>query len=172
MDNFILQNTADILPITEVTTAGEGIGFLRIADYSWRIKRLYPDSKLPTKAHSTDLGYDLYCVGQYTLMPGKITLLTTGIACNFPPGFGGLIRDRSSIATQRGVIVVAGVIDPEYIGEIKVALLNTTQKTVMIDNREKIAQLLLTPVVNASSIKEVSELHKTIRGEKGFGSSD
>jgi dUTP pyrophosphatase len=88
------------------------------------VVRLDTNAKLPTKAHYGDLGYDLYALEDITLAPGKVTIVRTGIACNFPSGVGALLRDRSSVATKKEVFVVAGVIDQGYTGEIKVAFFN------------------------------------------------
>lgn len=154
------------------------------------VVRLDKDAKLPTKAHYGDLGYDLYSLEDIELKPGQTTLVRTGIACNFPPGYGALIRDRSSVATKRQLYVVAGVIDQGYTGEIRIAFYNPgtvstavienlatgEQKTVVRDPErsftkgEKIAQMILFPVVTIP-VEEVTELQDSSRGAGGFGSS-
>ena len=79
-----------------------------------RVVKLDPAAILPDRAHNGDLGYDL-CVLKETKLPSKeVTLVRTGIACQFPFEYGALIRDRSSIVTKLGLIVVAGVIDNGY----------------------------------------------------------
>ena len=91
-----------------------------------KIKRLSEDALLPVKAHAGDLGYDLFASEDTILYPGETTLIPTGVAIQFPDGYGALIRDRSSVATKRNLFVVAGVIDNGYVGEIMIALHNDT----------------------------------------------
>jgi dUTP pyrophosphatase len=136
-----------------------------------KVKRLYYDSKLPTKAHAGDLGYDLYAAEQITIYAGQTKLISTGVAIQFPEGYGGLIRDRSSVASKQGLFNVAGVIDNGYTGEIKVALYNSTEGFITIYCGDKIAQLILIPVVNFQ-VTEVDEIKSSDgRGSDGFGST-
>lgn len=157
-----------------------------------KIKKLHTDAILPTKANPGDLGYDLYALVDTELTAERVTLVSTGIACNFPKGYGALLRDRSSVATKKEVFVVAGVIDEGYTGEVKVALYNpgrlvevkrettpymhplstkiTYSGNLMVKKGEKIAQMILVPVVDFP-LEEVTELTNTQRGDKGFGSS-
>jgi dUTP diphosphatase len=134
------------------------------------VKRLHSNAMLPTKAHETDLGFDLYALQQTELPPHQTTKISTGIACALPYCYGALIRDRSSVATKQQVFVVAGVIDYEYRGEIIVAMHNPTDKSVTFEAGNKIAQMLLLPVVQ-QQILEVKELSATQRNTGGFGSS-
>ena len=133
------------------------------------VKKLDPAAKLPEKAHQGDLGYDLFALEDVTLMPGCVTKVRTGIACNFPHGYGALIRDRSSVATKREVFVVAGVIDQAYVGEIIVAFYNPDEVS-RFQAGEKIAQMILMPVITFD-VRETTELNDTDRGTGGFGST-
>lgn len=136
-----------------------------------KVKRLSENSVLPHKAHAGDLGYDLYASEEVVLMAGQTKLVSTGIAIQFPEGYGGLLRDRSSVATKRNLFVVAGVIDNGYIGEILIALHNSTDGYERITVGEKIAQLILIPTVNFHA-EEVDELVSADeRGTGGFGST-
>jgi dUTP pyrophosphatase len=136
-----------------------------------KVKRLSENSVLPHKAHVGDLGYDLYASEEVVLMAGQTKLVPTGIAIQFPEGYGGLLRDRSSVATKRNLFVVAGVIDNGYIGEIMIALYNSTDGYERIAIGEKIAQLILIPTVNFKT-EEVDELVSADeRGTGGFGST-
>jgi dUTP pyrophosphatase len=136
-----------------------------------KIKRLSEDALLPVKAHAGDLGYDLFASEDTILYPGETTLIPTGIAIQFPDGYGALIRDRSSVATKRNLFVVAGVIDNGYVGEIMIALHNATNSLDRISVGEKIAQIILIPTVNFV-VEEVSELISAdARGVSGFGST-
>lgn len=135
------------------------------------VKKVTDGATLPSKAHAGDLGYDLYSALSYTIYPGETVLIPTGVAIQFPPGYGGLIRDRSSVATKGKVFNVAGVIDNGYIGEIKVALYNSTESVYHVAVGDKIAQMILIPVTNFD-ILEVSELVSADqRGDNGFGST-
>jgi len=136
-----------------------------------KVKRLHEQAQLPTKAHSGDLGYDLFSTDQVTLLAGETKLISTGIAIEFPVGYGGLLRDRSSVATKRGLFVVAGVIDNGYTGEILVALYNSNEGFQTIYKGDKIAQLLLIPTVHFP-VEEVKEISSSDgRNANGFGST-
>jgi dUTP pyrophosphatase len=135
-----------------------------------KVKRLSVGAVLPQKAHAGDLGYDLF-TNEGVVFPNETKIIKTGIAIEFPEGYGGFIKDRSSVATKRGLHTVAGVIDNGYIGEICVALYNGTDSLIHITSGEKIAQLVLIPTVNF----EVTEVDEVIsadqRGDGGFGST-
>ena len=136
-----------------------------------QVKKLHQLAELPKKAHAGDLGYDLFTVDHTTIYPTQTVVVKTGIAIQFPEGYGGLLRDRSSVATKRNLFVVAGVIDNGYIGEILIALHNSTDGYERIMVGEKIAQLILIPTVNFK-IEEVDELVSADeRGTGGFGST-
>lgn len=136
-----------------------------------KVKRLSEKAVLPKKAHAGDLGYDLFSAEQVLIFPGRTAIIPTNIAIQFPEGYGGLIRDRSSVATQRSLITVAGVIDNGYTGEIKIALHNLTDSVQQVFVGEKIAQLILLPTVNFT-VEEVTELESLDgRNDKGFGST-
>lgn len=136
-----------------------------------KVKRLRDMAKLPEKAHDGDLGYDLFASTWADIMPNETRLVRTGIAIQFPEGYGGFIKDRSSVATKRGLHTVAGVIDNGYTGEIQIALHNVSNEIVEINVGEKIAQLVLIPTVNFA-VEEVNELvQQDQRGSGGFGST-
>jgi dUTP pyrophosphatase len=136
-----------------------------------RVKRLSEYARLPEKAHRGDLGYDLYSNEGAAIFPSETKIVKTGIAIQFPEGYGGFIKDRSSVATKKGLFTVAGVIDNGYIGEICIALYNGTESLIHVGPGEKIAQLVLIPTVNFE-VKEVDEvISADQRGEGGFGST-
>jgi len=137
-----------------------------------KVLRLSNTAILPSKAYSGDLGYDLYNdVSTVWIPAGGTRLISTGISCGFPEGFGALIRDRSSVATKRGLFVVAGVIDNGYTGEIKIALYNSTSRQEMVDSGEKIAQMILVET-QSFVVEEVTELVSSDdRMGNGFGST-
>ena len=136
-----------------------------------KVKKLFDNAILPTKAHAGDLGYDLYAQAPMVIYPGDVGLVPTGISVQFPEGYGALLRDRSSVATKQYLFVVAGVIDNGYTGEIKIALYNSSEEIVNITAGSKIAQMILIPTVNFE-IEEVTETTSVDgRGSNGFGST-
>lgn len=136
-----------------------------------KVQRLYDTAILPSKAHAGDLGYDLYANAQVSIYPDETLLVKTGIAIGFPAGYGGIIRDRSSIAMKKKLFVVAGIIDNGYTGEIQVALHNGGPDIRTVYIGDKIAQLILIPTVDFA-VEEVTELtSEDGRGSNGFGST-
>lgn len=136
-----------------------------------KVKRLSEKANLPTKAHLGDLGYDLYSNEGTAIFPHETKVVKTGIVIQFPAGYGGIIKDRSSVATKKGLFTVAGVIDNGYIGEIGIALYNGTDSLIHVAPGDKIAQLVLIPTVNFE-VTEVDEVFPTDqRGDGGFGST-
>src|SRR5690348_13923016 len=93
-------------------------------DETLKVKKLHPDAIIPTKSRRTDFGYDLYALEDTVLEPGRVTKVRTGIGFRFPRGFGGILKDRSGVATKIEVQTVAGVIDNEYTGEVMVPFFN------------------------------------------------
>jgi dUTP pyrophosphatase len=137
-----------------------------------KIKKLLNTASLPIKAHRGDLGYDLCAAAAVRIFPAETKLVTIGIAIQFPEGYGGIIKDRSSVATKKRLFTVAGVIDNGYIGELKVALHNSGYNLQDIAVGDKIAQLILIPTVDFSVI-EVDEVFSADgRGHGGFGSTN
>ena len=106
------------------------------------------------------------------LEPGQRTLVPTGLALEIPPGFEVQARPRSGLAIKNGVSLVnsPGTIDADYRGEVKIILINHGQESFVIKDQERIAQLVLCPVVQADLVV-VSELSNTERSSGGFGST-
>ena len=128
-------------------------------------------ANLPTKAHKTDAGYDLYSVeGPTELQPGQRAAFHTGVAFEIPKGYVGLIWPRSGMAVKKGIHTLAGVIDAGYRGEITVCLLNTGDESCSISKGDRIAQILIQEIP-LFRIQEVEELDSTKRGSGGFGST-
>lgn len=121
----------------------------------------------PTKAHSTDAGYDLKAETGYIVEQGEIVVHSTGVYGNVPPGHVGLVCSRSGLATREGVVVVnaPGIIDAGYTGEIKVGLTKLTPGEYHVGDGERIAQIVYVPL-SGFTPGDSSE-----RGSGGFGSS-
>jgi dUTP pyrophosphatase len=135
-----------------------------------KIKKLTPDAKIPTKAHPGDLGFDLYASEDVLLNPDATILVSCGIAIQFPYMFGGVIKDRSSMA-MKGILTCGGVIDNGYRGPIGVMMRTMFHYNVLITKGQKIAQLILVRASDFEKIEEVDELDVTVRGSHGFGST-
>lgn len=106
------------------------------------------------------------------IAPGTRSLVPTGLAFEIPPGYEIQVRPRSGLAAKNGLTVLnsPGTIDADYRGEVKVILVNLGQETVSIQNQDRIAQIVLAPVIQAE-LQIVSALSETGRGAGGFGST-
>lgn len=135
-----------------------------------KIKKLREDAILPSYAHSGDAGMDFYSVGDFVLEQGQRMAIPTGISMELPEGYVALVWGKSGLAVKNGVAILGGVIEHTYRGEYKILVLNTGYDDLIIKKGQKIAQVLIQPIVSAE-IKEVEELSETVRGENGFGSS-
>jgi len=135
-----------------------------------KVKKLRPDAILPHYNHPGDAGMDIYAVEDIILWPNEPVAVPTGISIELPKGYVALIWDKSGLSLKEGIKTMAGVCDSNYRGEYKIVLLNTTNQYYYIDKGDKIAQMLIQPVMNAE-IEEVSELSETSRGSGGFGST-
>lgn len=144
---------------------------------SIEVKVMHPDSKVPTKAHSTDAGFDLYAYcpfDEVQIEPHQTVKIGTGCAIAIPKGYFGGIYARSGLATKQGLRPAncCGIIDSDYRGEIIVALHNDKEETKMIKHNDRIAQLIIQPFLRRE-LKCVDEFKnaETERGDGGFGSS-
>lgn len=139
-----------------------------------RVKKLNEKAILPTYGSSEAAGADLYaCLdGDITIAPGQTVFVPTGIAMEVPKGCAGLIYARSGLACKRGLAPAnkVGVIDSDYRGQIIVALHNHGAAEQVIGHAERIAQMVITPVLTPAYI-EAAELDDTQRGTGGFGST-
>ena len=139
-----------------------------------RVKKLKEGALLPTYGSNEAAGADLYaCLEEaVTIQPGESTWIPTGIALEVPKGCAGLIYARSSLGVKRGLAPAnkVGVVDSDYRGEICVVLLNHGKAPQTIENGERVAQFVITPVLTPTYV-EVSDLTDTCRGSGGFGST-
>ncbi len=134
-----------------------------------KVKKLSPDAVLPTVAHpGEDIGYDLYSAEELILAAHGAAGVHTGIAIEFVPAAGGIVKTRSGLAKKR-LLCNAGVIDAGYRGEVIVLMENLGSEPYTIRKGHKIAQLLEHPFL-AGEVAE-SDLSDAVRGAKGFGSS-
>ncbi len=119
-----------------------------------------------------DAGYDLHAVESCRAAPGERVLVDTGLHLEIPEDCVGLVKDRSSLALA-GLHTLAGVIDSAYRGELKILLLNLAGAPIDIRAGQKIAQLLILPVVSPpiEFVESLAGLSSTERGAGGFGST-
>ena len=138
------------------------------------IKRLSKDVVLPKYETDGSSGLDLAANTdkQIKILPGKSEIISTGLAVAIPKNFEIQIRPRSGLAvkSQISVLNTPGTIDADYRGELKVILINLSDKVFVVEKGLRIAQMVLCPVVKAK-LKEVTELENTERGSGGFGST-
>ena len=139
-----------------------------------RVKKLSPNAILPAYGSAEAAGADLYaCLdAPVQIQPGETFWVPTGIALEVPKGCAGLIYARSSMGTKRGLAPAnkVGVIDSDYRGEIRVVLLNHSKQVQSIEPGERVAQLIITPVLTPA-YEECEDLSDTDRGAGGFGST-
>lgn len=139
---------------------------------SLKVTKLVPHATVPSRATSGSAGYDLYSAEGYVILPQHRVVVSTGIQVALPEGTYGRVAPRSGLAVKHGLDVGAGVIDPDYKGELKVVLFNHDPKqTFIIRPGYRIAQLILENYT-VSNIEVVSEITgDSQRGDGGFGSS-
>ena len=137
-----------------------------------RFRRLRPTALVPAYMSAGAAGLDLASAadGVVVLRPGERAAVPTGLALEIPAGYEGQVRPRSGLARKAGVTVVnaPGTIDADYRGEIQVLLINLGSEDVTIQPGDRIAQLIVAPVVQVT-LEEVDSLAETVRGEGGFG---
>lgn len=139
--------------------------------YELPVKLLTETAKLPDKANLFDAGLDLYCDEDVIVIAsGERKLISTGISMAIPKGFVGLIWPRSGHAVKSGIDTMAGVIDSGYRGEVKVLLVNHSEKVQIFRKGDKIAQILIQRIDDFTPAI-YNDLDDTNRGDKGFGSS-
>lgn len=139
-----------------------------------KVKKLNDNAILPSYGSASAAGADLYaCLERdVTILPGDTAWISTGIMLEIPEGYAGLIYARSSLGTKRGLAPAnkVGVIDSDYRGEVCVVLLNHGKEAQTVQCGERIAQLVITPVLTLP-YEETEELSSTDRGTGGFGST-
>ena len=138
------------------------------------IKKLNPSVQLPSYKTSGASGMDLmaFIEKPIVIKPGNSCLVPTGLSVAFSEEFEIQIRPRSGLAAKNKISVLntPGTIDSDYRGELKIILFNHSSKNFTINNNDRVAQMVLTPVVKME-LEEKDKLPETIRGKGGFGST-
>jgi len=138
------------------------------------VKKLNSDVQLPTYKTSGASGMDLMAFIKHPikLAPNSSCLITTGLSVAFSDSYEIQIRPRSGLAAKNNITVLntPGTIDSDYRGEIKIILFNHGNEEFTINNNDRVAQMILTPIIKME-LKETDDLPDTLRGEDGFGST-
>ena len=138
------------------------------------IKKLNSSVKLPSYKTNGASGMDLMaCIEKpVNLNPGKSCLVPTGLSVAFPEKYEIQIRPRSGLAAKNNISVLntPGTIDSDYRGELKIIIFNHGSENFIINNNDRIAQMVLTPIIKME-LEETNELPKSIRDKGGFGST-
>lgn len=140
-----------------------------------KIKKLKDNAIIPTRGTTGSAGMDLYaCIdNEITIAPNQLKIIPTGIAIALPSSdVAAFLYARSGLGVKHGICLSngVGVVDSDYRGEICVGLCNVSSEPYTISKNERIAQMVIAPVVMAE-FTEVTELDETLRGEGGFGST-
>ena len=138
------------------------------------IKKLNSNVELPIYKTSGASGMDLmaFIEDPIKIAPNNSYLVPTGLSMAFSEDYEVQIRPRSGLAAKKGITVLntPGTIDSDYRGEIKIILFNHGKEDFIINNKDRVAQMVLTPVIKME-LEEVDNLPDTLRGEGGFGST-
>jgi len=139
-----------------------------------QIKKLSTSVSIPKYKTLGSSGMDIaaYIENKIIIYPREKALISTGFSLSIPIGYEVQIRPRSGLAAKKNITVLntPGTIDADYRGEIKVILINFGNEKFIIENGDRIAQMVVCPVIQAS-LEEVKELSNTERGSGGFGST-
>lgn len=130
--------------------------------------KLDQNAIMPTRAHETDAGLDLYSPVRCVLRPMDMVIIDTGVHVDITQGYVGMITSKSGLMGKG--ITSRGTIDCGYTGSIKAVLFNNSGKTYIIEKGDKITQLVIIPILTPH-LEVVEELDNTERGEGGFGST-
>ena len=138
------------------------------------IKKLDPSVKLPEYKTSGASGLDLraFIKEPFEIKPKTSSLIPTGLSVAFSEDYEIQVRPRSGLAAKKNITVLntPGTIDSDYRGEIKVIIYNHGDENFLVNNGDRIAQMILAPVVKME-LEEVNNLPESIRGKGGFGST-
>jgi dUTP pyrophosphatase len=137
---------------------------------SLSFEKLDPNAVLPTRGSQAAAGLDLYSIEAITLNPNERRVIRTGLAVAIPEGYYGRVAPRSGLAIQKGVDVLAGVIDADYRGEIGCLLHNVGAERIDLPAQSKICQLIIEKIITPAAVW-ANRLSETGRGSGGFGST-
>lgn len=128
------------------------------------------EGELPVRGSHEAAGCDLFASEDVTIFTGQHRIISTGVGCELPSGTVGIIKPRSKLAAKFGIDVLAGVVDADYRGEIKVVLINHGKQAIELKKGDKIAQLLTVPVDMSTPHWGIAA--ETARGSAGIDDKD
>lgn len=128
------------------------------------------DAKMPTRAHETDAGLDLYSMEGTVVSAKKSAVFDTGVHIELPPDTVGYIKGKSGLNVKHGIVVPDGTVDEGYTGSIRVKLYNLSGYDYKVNKGDKICQLVIHPILKPE-LEVVDSLADTERGSGGFGST-
>ena len=170
----------DGIPIASDGASAKGALLKPEKSLGVKIKLLNERAKLPTRSNPDDAGMDIYSTedvvlesrfsGQHSDVDPARAMVSTGLSFEIPQGLGLFVWDRSGLSAKFGVHRVAGVLDSSYRGELKIALVNLSNKQYIIKAGDRIAQYIVAPIILTRLIP-VDQLTDTNRGAGGFGST-
>jgi dUTP pyrophosphatase len=140
-----------------------------------KVYRINKDNPLPGYMSQQASGIDLFASLEHevSINPGEYSIIPTGIRVSFPHGYEAQVRPRSGLALKHGITVLnsPGTIDADYRGEVKVLLINHGAKPFIVKNMMRIAQMVISEVVNARvvEVQDVKQMDETKRHDGGFG---
>lgn len=135
-----------------------------------QVEKRSPDAVVPVRGSAHAAGYDLASCEKAIVPKWGRKMIDTGIAIKTPDGYYSRIAPRSGLAVKNGIDVLAGVVDSDYTGNVKVVLQNLTDTPFIVEKGDRIAQLIVQPYASPQ-VKVVSSLSETERGHGGFGST-
>lgn len=131
--------------------------------------KLDSDAIMPTRAHDTDAGLDLYAKNKAIVFPHDSEIFDTGVHIELPPNTAGMIKSKSGLNVKHN-LTSEGVVDVGYTGSICVKLYNHGDHAYQVERGDKISQLVIVPILTPE-LEIVNELEETDRGNNGFGST-
>lgn len=135
-------------------------------------EKIRPDAELPTRGHETDAGFDLYCPSPLVVKAHRFARIPLGIKVQMSPREWAMLLGRSSTLTKFGLLVMPGVVDPGYTGELMIAVQNLTDRTVHVDKHQRIAQFIMMSNLNLGyEPRWGTVVQNSSRGSGGFGST-
>jgi dUTP pyrophosphatase len=141
-----------------------------VFDNTVHVKLLNPDAKMPTYAKSNDAAMDL-CSSETTTIPSnQRKLISTGVSLAIPNGYYGRVAPRSGLSLK-GMDIGGGVVDAGYRGEVKIILINNSSTEFVVNKGDRVAQLIITKIMDNPVLKQVDTLPESDRGSAGFGST-
>ena len=131
--------------------------------------KIWPTGKAPLKSYVDSAGFDLYADVTVLVLPKNQIWVSIGLSMQIPLGYCGIIHSRSGLA-NKGIIALNGIVDPGFLGVIKVLLFNLSDKEYIVEKGTRFAQIIFHKTVNVSFTFESFDFHSE-RNNKGFGSS-